>query len=395
MMMNPLNTLTCLSLSLLASQPLLAGADDITPIDPPAIPAPTDPAFFRLDPTFHVRIALGDTTMPWTGQEIGGHDPRNDGFNLQGIELGTNIHIGEHVSGFATFNIFKPRHEDFDAEWEEGFLKLHDLPYGFEVRAGRMLTRFGSPNANHLHAWDFVDNNMSNIRYLGEDGFATEGAELTWLLPTPIEDALTIGFGSAVVADHDHGGEEAGGHAGHDHAHEAEAARPENNILTVRYQAQFGPDDFTQFKVGASYLTGDNGFDMRTDIYGADFTYIWRENGMEPGGKQFRWRTDWMIRDVANPEGGFSDNGINTALLWEFLETWEAGIRYGYLQGVADPELPQRQRISPVFTKHFRFSGEKFALVRVQYNHDEIKGHDSEDSIWLQLGFDWGPGEVR
>ncbi len=389
------NSLTSLSLSLLASHVALAGGDTLTDSAVDPILESNEPAFFRLDPTFHVRVALGDTTMPWTGQEIGGHDPRNDGFNLQGIEVGTNIHIGEHISGFATVNIFKPRHEDFDAEWEEGFLKAHDLPYGFEFRAGRMLTRFGSQNANHLHAWDFIDNNMTNIRYLGEDGFATEGAELTWLLPTPVEDALTIGFGSAVVPDHDHGGE--GDHAGHghDHAHEAEAARPVDNILTARYQAQFGPDDFTQFKVGVSYLTGDNEFGLRTDIYGADFTYMWRENGLEPGGRQFRWRTDWMMRDVNNDEGGFSDNGFNTALLWEFVESWEVGIRYGYLEGVADPELPQRQRISPVFTKHFRFGNDMFALVRLQYNHDEVKGHESEDSIWIQLGFDWGPGEVR
>jgi len=352
--MSPLNTLTCLSLSLLASHSLLAGANESLPTDPTPLPPAVSPSFIRLDPTFHVRIALGDTTMPWTGQELGGHDPRNDGFNLQGIEVGTNLHIGEHISGFATVNVFKPRGEDFDAEWEEGFLKLHDLPFGFELRGGRMLSRFGSQNANHLHAWDFVDNNLTNIRYLGEDGFATEGAELTWLLPTPIEDAISLGFGSAVVADHDHGGETADhtGH-GHNHDHEAELARPENNIVTLRYQAQFGPDDFTQFKLGGSYLTGDNGFGKRTDIYGADFTYIWRENGMEPGGRQFRWRTDWMMRDVENDEGGFSDNGFNTALLWEFIETWETGIRYGYLEGVADPELAERQRISPTFTKYF------------------------------------------
>jgi hypothetical protein len=388
--MTPTNLL-CIGLGILAVPSLTAGTDDT--IEAPITEPIQEPGFFRLDPTFHVRIALGDTTMPWTGQELGGHDPKNDGFNLQGIEVGTNLHIGEHVSGFATVNIFKPRGEDFDAEWEEGFLKLHDLPFGLELRGGRMLTRFGSQNANHLHAWDFVDNNMTNIRFLGEDGFAFEGGELTWLLPTPIEDALSIGFGSAVVPDHDHGGEES--HAGHDHAHEAELARPENNVIVARYQAQFGPDDFNQFKVGGSYLTGDNGFGKTTDIYGADFTYTWRENGLESGGRQFRWRNDWMMRDVANDEGGFSDNGFNTALLWEFIETWEAGIRYGYLEGVADPELPQRHRISPVFTKYFRFPGDKFALIRLQYNHDDIKGHDSEDSIWLQLGFDWGPGEVR
>ncbi len=361
---------------------------------PAEIPTYQEPDFFRLDPTFHIRIALGDTSMPWTGMELGGHDPRNDGFNLQGVEVGTNLHIGEHLSGFATANIFKPRHEDVDWELEEAFIKIHDLPFGFELRGGRMLARFGTSNAVHLHAWDFIDNKMANVRFLGEDGFAIEGGELTWLLPTAIDDVISLGFGSPVTPDHDHG-EEAGGGDHHDHAHEAELARPTSNVFVARYQAKFGPDDFNQFQLGASYLTGKNGWDRTTDIYGVDFSYTWRENGLESGGRQFRWITEFVMRDVSNDEGGFTDTGVNTAVLWEFIETWEVGVRYGYLEEVSDPELSGRERISPVLTKHFSFGNDRFALIRLQYNHDEIKNRGGEDSIWLQLGFDWGPAEVR
>ena len=134
---------------------------------------------------------------------------------------------------------------------------------------------------------------------------------------------------------------------------------------------------------------------MTTDIYGADFTYTWRENGLESGGQQFRWRSEWLMRDVENDEGGFDDCGFNTALLWEFSENWEAGLRYGYLEGVSDPELAERHRISPSITKKFDLGDQLTGLLRLQYNHDDIKGLGTEDSIWLQFGFDWGPGEVR
>ncbi|MBK1855671.1 hypothetical protein JO972_11925 [Verrucomicrobiaceae bacterium 5K15] len=370
----------------------------------PAIPE------IRIDPTLHLRAVHGSTTLDSGEAERGGHDPFQDGFNLQGMEIGASIYAGEYVRGFFTTNVYKVNGGDFESEFEEGFIKFVNLPGDFEVRAGRMLARFGDQNARHLHGWDFVDGNMAGVRYLGEDGFAFEGAEITWMPPTSWTDSLSIGLGSAVVHDHEHGEEEEEDHDeddhddddhadedldDHEHDEEAEMARPIDNIVTVRYQAQFGPTDFHRFQVGASYLTGDNGHGLTTDIYGADFTYTWRENGYEPGGKQFRWRTEWIMRDVETDEGGFEDNGYNTAVMYEFIEGWEAGLRYEWMEGVADPELAERTRISPSLTKHFRLDNDISALVRLQYNHDDIDGHGTEDSVWLQFGFDWGPGEVR
>ena len=350
----------------------------------------------RLEPTLHLRLAHGNTSLPANTVAFGGHDPAEDNFNFQGFEMGTNIYLGDYVSGFATVNTFKRDGEDFESEVEEGFLKIDKLPGGFELRGGRMLARFGDQNARHLHAWDFADASMTNVRFLGEDGFGYDGGELTWLVPTSWQDALSIGLGSAITHDHEEEDHEEGeGAEEHGHDEEAEMARPEKNIIVVRYQAQLGANDFHRFQAGASFLTGDNGFGMTTDIYGADFTYTWRENGLESGGQQFRWRSEWLMRDVENDEGGFDDCGFNTALLWEFSENWEAGLRYGYLEGVSDPELAERHRISPSITKKFDLGDQLTGLLRLQYNHDDIKGLGTEDSIWLQFGFDWGPGEVR
>lgn len=368
---------------------------DTSDSDAPALSSENE-NILRLEPTLHLRLVHGSTTLPNDEVELGGHDPSQDNFNFQAFEIGTNIYIGDYISGFATVNTYKRDGEDFESEFEEGFLKLSNLPGGFELRGGRMLARFGDQNARHLHAWDFADANMTTVRFLGEDGFGYDGGELTWLVPTSWNDALSVGLGSAVVHDHEeeHSDDE-GGDDDHGHSEEAEMARPEKNIVVVRYQTEFGSNDFHRFQAGGSFLTGDNGFGMTTDIYGADFTYTWRENGLEAGGQQFRWRSEWIMRDVENDEGGFEDSGFNTALLWEFTQDWEAGLRYGYLEGVSDPELAERTRISPSLTKKFDFGSDLTGLVRLQYNHDDIKGHGTEDSIWLQFGFDWGPGEVR
>jgi hypothetical protein len=210
----------------------------------------------RLEPTLHLRLAHGNTSLPADEVAFGGHDPSEDNFNFQGFEIGTNIYLGDYVSGFATINTFKRDGEDFESEFEEGFLKIDKLPGGFELRGGRMLARFGDQNARHLHAWDFADANMTNVRFLGEDGFGYDGGELTWLVPTSWQDALSIGLGSAVAHDHeeeDHEdeGEDEGEH-GHDE--EAEMARPDKNIIVIRYQAQFGPNDFHRFQAGGSFL---------------------------------------------------------------------------------------------------------------------------------------------
>ena len=118
----------------------------------------------RLEPTLHLRLAHGSTTLPNDEIELGGHDPSQDNFNFQAFEIGANIYIGDHLKGFATVNTYKQDGEDFESEFEEGFLKLDNLPGGLELRGGRMLARFGDQNARHLHAWDFADANMTTVQ---------------------------------------------------------------------------------------------------------------------------------------------------------------------------------------------------------------------------------------
>ena len=343
-------------------------------------------SFLRVDPSLNLRLTHGTDAVA-DGLEVGGHDPNDEGFNFQGFELGANIYGGEHLRGFVNANIFKPDGEEFEAEFEEGFIKFVNLPGNLELRAGRMLVRFGDQNAKHQHAFDFTNTNLGNIRFLGEEGLAIEGGEISWLVPTGIDDILSISFGDGVP--HEEGEEEESGGV------DVEEALPINNIIAARYQARFGANDFNRFQVGASYITGDNGFDRTTDIYGADVTYSWRENGLERGGKQFRWRTEWIGRDVETAGGSFDDNTFNTSLLWEFAESWEAGLRYDWVEGEGDLELNKRYRISSSMTKRFDLGDDFIGLIRVQYDHDDTNGQGADDTVWLQFGFDWGRAEIR
>lgn len=346
-----------------------------------------DSAFFRIDPSLTLRLTHGSTTFS-EGFEVGGHDPSDDGFNFQGFEVSASIYAGDHIAGFVNTNIFKLDGEEFESEFEEGFLKLQNLPGNFELRGGRMLVRFGDQNAKHQHAFDFVNSNIGNLRFLGEEGLAIEGGEISWLLPTAVDDILSVSLGSAVPHEEEEGEESEADEFG-------ESALPIDDIVTARYQARFGLNDFHRFQVGGSFVTGENGFGRTTKIYGADVTYTWRQNGLESGGQQLRWRNEWIMRDVEDGEGGFSGNSFNTNLLWEFAESWEAGLRYDYVEGLAQAELAERFRISTSLAKRFDLGDDFVGLVRLQYDHDDLRGDGTEDSVWLQFGFDWGGSEVR
>src|SRR5690606_35151937 len=99
---------------------------------------------------------------------------------------------------------FSDENDDPEWEWEEYFLKLADLPGGFELRGGRMLSRLGFHNATHLHSWTTVDAPMPHSLFLGEDGLALEGGDLSIYMDTEQVTVLTLGFGQRPSHDHHH-----------------------------------------------------------------------------------------------------------------------------------------------------------------------------------------------
>ena len=338
-------------------------------------------------PRVHLRAAIGDTSLEDSELDHGGHDPNQSGFSIPALSLGADMHYGENIAGFAEGILSWNDEDHWNAELEELYLKLLHLPGGFDLKTGRLLAAVGTQNSIHNHAWKFVDADLGNVRFLGEDGLIIEGVELTWMVPTHWDDRLVVSFGDTVKHEH----EEEGGEieSDHNHSEEAEEALWDKNILSARYQAIFWPSDTSQFIYGASCVTGENYMGKNAQIYGFDFTYTWRED--KPQGKQFTWRNDTMLRKVSTEEGSFEETAFSSAALYRFKPEWEVGLRYNYLEGVKDPKLPERHRISPSLT-HYFFLGKTPAVARLQYNYDHSDERDDDHSIWLQFGFEWGAG---
>ncbi len=110
--------------------------------------------------------------------QTGGHDPSENGFNLQALELS----LGSSVDPYFRFDAQLVFAEE-GVELEEAYATTLDLGSRLQARAGQFLTRFGRLNATHLHTWNFVDQPFALGRAFGADGNRGLGFELSYLTP--------------------------------------------------------------------------------------------------------------------------------------------------------------------------------------------------------------------
>ena len=369
----------------------------------------------------------------------GAHDPRREPFSAQAIEPGLNLRT-KYLEGFANGIFFQDEDGDWNGELEEAFGKITNLPGGFEIKGGQFLSRFGIQNATHLHAWDFVDAETVNTRFLGEHGLLLRGGEVSWTLPLGTDPAFvsiaSVGYGEARPHAHEH---DHGGHEGHDHEEplfEGEDGVLEQNIWTARLMGRYRASDFHQFTGGLSYAGGDNSFGRSTDVAGIDLEYLWRENGLEAGGRALRWRNEFLWRRVGAVSGGheshdghadhdheyghdehddheeehdgheedehgdemmsgtFEEIGLYSTLVYTWNEHIDTGLRVGWVEGIEEFGQHERLRVSPNVS--WWFDDDRRIGARVQYNYDRVSGADDEHSVWFQLSFNLGSAnEVR
>ncbi len=348
-----------------------------------------------LTPSVHITSGFGVSSTEIGSLGTHGHDP-NRHFSLQGVDAGLSLRAHDYLQGFVNVNTFLDEEGELDAEWEEGFLKAENLPGGFEVRAGRYYNRLGLQNNVHLHGWKFVDSNFITTRFLGDDGLITEGGEVSWKLPVEFTSVISASYGR--VPAEAHAEEEAPG---------PDEVDGENALFdsafTARWLNRFGPDDFHQHQIGLNFANGENRFGETTSLYGLDYVYQWRENGLERGGRSFTFESEVLYRDAeyvsedATVFGDADEVGAYLSGTYGFDENWSIGARYDYIQGLGDPllESEERSRYSLALTRAVALPKDMSGHVRLQYNLDDIEAAELEHSVFLQLQLSWGEGEVR
>lgn len=440
---------------------LTAEAAPAPPAGPPGTSPKTDPAAARslaspirlgtdksfVDVSLIGTFAAGGSTADDIagGTQLGGHDPNQRGFTVQGVELSLNGAVDPYFRGAA--NILYSLDADGESflELEEAWMETLNLPWNLQLRAGQLMTDFGRQNTQHPHQWGFVDTPLALGRYLGPDGLRNPGARLSWLTPTPFYSELMLSVQNSqgeTAASFRSGGD--------DHGHGDEPELPlayrhaENDrgvssfgdlLFTPRYVTSFDLTDTQVLLLGGSAAFGPNASgepgagDTVTQIYGLDLTWKWTSPNQHAGFPFVSFQTEGLLRryeagafDWDENGNGLADDGeildeatggpaflkgetlvdygFYSQVLYGFHRGWVAGLRFDYLTSDQadyesrplsldgerlgrDPQRDQRWRLSPNLTWY----PSEFSKVRLQYNYDDRRGIGTDHSVWLQFEF--------
>lgn len=373
-------------------------------------------------------LAVGGSTARdiHGGTQLGGHDPSQNGFSLQGLEVNFAGAVDPYFRGAANLLFTVDSGGESRMELEEAWLETVSLPAKLQLRAGQIMTDFGRQNPTHPHTWGFVDTPLVLGRFFGHDGLRNLGARLSWLAPTPFYSELMLtvqnSHGETAFSFRcDHEGEPYLGRL-----HQVGRTKGAGELLfTPRYVASFDLTETQTLLLGASGAFGPNGSgrNVGTQIYGLDLYWKWKSKRHHGGFPFVSFQTEGLVRryDAASfdwdldgdgllalgsderdldgdglpdvlPRERLTDYGLYSQLSWGFAKGWVAALRgdwvaarqadyeklYGY-----DLDRAARWRLSPSLTWY----PSEFSKVRLQYNFDEREHVGPDHSIWLQLEF--------
>ncbi|HEU5217828.1 MAG TPA: hypothetical protein VFU23_04170, partial [Gemmatimonadales bacterium] len=143
---------------------------------------------------------VGLTDFGWSSTrdiaslQRGDHDPRVRGFSIPNGELALDGTVDPYFKAFANIVYKLDSHGETGVELEEMYFITTGLPGNLQLKGGQFFTEFGRQNPQHPHAWSFVDQPLVLNRMFGPEGLRSQGARLSWLLPTSFytEAMLTV-----------------------------------------------------------------------------------------------------------------------------------------------------------------------------------------------------------
>ena len=334
--------------------------------------------------------------------ERGDHDPAVRGFTIPNAELSLDGAVDPYFRGFSNIVYKLGPTGETGVELEEAYFLTTSLPGNLQLRGGQFFTEFGRQNPQHPHAWSFVDQPLVLNRMFGPDGLRSQGARLSWLVPTGwYSEAMvsvlnsagntTFSFRSDESAEI-HGGEPV-----------TRPVRRLQDLLIVPRLATSVDLTATQtLLVGVSAAFGPNnsGPDARTKIYGADLYWKWKSARASAGFPFVSLQAEALLRRydaaprvsaadpaVTLPEERLTDRGVYAQLLWGIKPRVVAGLRGDFVSGTtgafASELRADQSRLSPNLTWY----PSEFSKVRLQYNYDDRTGLGFDHSLWLQFEF--------
>ena len=323
------------------------------------------------------------------GYTTEGIDRRN-GFNLDSAELAIYAPVDPYFNLYATIPV-----TENGATVEEAYVVTTSLPKGHQIKAGEFKSGFGRLNSQHSHVWDFVDNPLPYRAFIGfgDEGIDEKGVQYTYLPSLPFYTILGVevlqGENKTLF-----GADATGGP--HAYTAFAKASLDVGDNSTIL----FGPSVITG-KTKTGTIMANSDFTGDTTLYNFEFTYKWKPSKFQG----FKIQSEYLYRSQA---GDLTDTNLGTVqhldrnqdglyiqgvYLWN---RWEFGARYDMLSifkddynlGGAQQDLGRRPWRA---TAMIDYTFSEFALLRLQYNHDEsdVTGKVNHE-VFLQALFSIG-----
>ena len=223
------------------------------------------------------------------------------------------------------------RSGDLTVNLAEGNLTLTALPYGTQLKMGKMRNRFGYLNQIHAHDWPFIDNPNVLQQFFGTEGLVESGFEATWVPPLPFYLELLGGVfnGENDVA------------FGRDQI--------TNPLVTGRVRTFLELDDWGAVQLGSSIAAGQTPAQKSSTIIGFDAKYKYTPPGWQRAsftllGEYLISLRDVVVTDANGFDGtrqrnsqGFYVNGEVRPFNHGELSKWQLGFRYDRTQYPANP----------------------------------------------------------
>ena len=297
-------------------------------------------------------------------------------FFPRAIELGLFGQIDPYARGVVRFEAgetVEDGERGFHVEVSEAHLTLLTLPFGTQLKLGRMLNRFGM--LNQIHEDDLPQTDRPNVlaRFLGAEGLNENGAELTWVAPLPVYLEALLGVFT--------GDNEAAFGRGSLRA----------PLLTARLRTFFELDDANAIQLGISAAHGETPEEHRNTLTGVDLKYKlvpegWRHPLLTLAGEALFANRKVDVMGDFDGDGIEDLGGTKTRKRWGWYayaelqpwQRWAFGFRYDWTQY---PTAPGSEwAVEPYVT----FKPSDFLRFRLAYKHTErthrVTGPDDRGS---------------
>lgn len=337
--------------------------------------------------------------------QLGDHDPKVRGFTVPNAEIAIDAVVDPYFKGFTNIALKLDENGETGIELEEMYFLSTSLPHNLQLKGGQFFAEFGRQNTQHPHAWSFVDMPLVLGRVFGAEGLRSQGARLSWLLPTSWYTEAMVGVMNATggTAYSFRSDESADIHGGE--MFDRPVGGFKDLLIVPRLSGSLDLTETQTLLAGVSGAFGPNnaGPDTRTSVYGADVYWKWKSPTAAAGFPFVSLQAEALMRRYGTasrlvagdptatlPAETLKDKGGYAQLLWGVKPRIVLGLRGDYVTAdpssvIADSRV-ERTRISPNFTWY----PTEFSKFRLQYNYDDRKTVGREHSLWAQFEFIMG-----